>query len=109
MRDDLFEQEVAGLFAAAPAFDDGEAFVRRGLERLAAYERLRQRVLISVSAAAVLAAVLMLARSPLWASLAAKSAGIGTLIANTPLTTWCVLAAAVAGVALLLNRQALTR
>ena len=51
----------------------------------------------------------MLARSPLWASLAAKSAGIGTLIANTPLTTWCVLAAAVAGVALLLNRQALIR
>jgi hypothetical protein len=107
MRNDPFEQDLADLFAVPPAFDDGEAFVRRGMERMAGFERLRQRVLLGVGVIAAVAAGLMAARLVDWAGLTARSESLGTLAANTNLTTWCVIAAVIAGVALLANRQTL--
>lgn len=109
MHSDPFERDIAGLFAVPPAFDDNEAFVRRGAERLETYERLRRRVLMAVGVIAAVLAGLMAARAMDLSRWAALTQDLGAQAASTPLTTWCVLAAAAAGAALLLGRATLAR
>jgi hypothetical protein len=101
MGNDPFEQDVAGLFAAPPAFEDSHAFAAATLARLQAFQVMRQRVLMGIGVIAAIVAGLMAARSEVWAQIGAYD------VTTTPLSVWCALAAVLAAGAWGLSRTSI--